>query len=167
MNRMIRVSAWAAKVVTLGAVAAGLSCGSATSSTGSTNAGSGTSGGGSCSLAAGTYTIHYTVQSGSSPMCLSIPDEMTTVTANESASSLMTGTMAAGGADAGANCTSSDTGCSVSETCSSGSSGASIQITIMATVGTNSVSGHVTETIMEAAVGVSLTCNYEFTYTPT
>ena len=104
MSRAIQASAWASKVVSLGAVAACLSCGggSASSSTGSTNGGSGTTSGGSCSLAAGTYTIDYTLQSGSSTECQVIPDSTTTVTANESASDLMAGTMAA---DAGANCT--------------------------------------------------------------
>jgi hypothetical protein len=164
MNRIIRVSVWASKVVTLGAVAGGLSCGggSATSSTGSTNAGSGTSGGGSCSLAAGTYTIHYTVQSSSSPGCPSIPDETETVAANETFSNLMAGTTSA--MDAGVNCSSTDTGCSVSETCSSAGTGLGIQISTTATVGTNSVNGQVMETI--TATGVSLTCNYAFTFTP-
>jgi hypothetical protein len=168
MNRIIRVSAWVSKVVTLGVVALCLSCGgsSATSSTGSTNGGSGTSGGGSCSLAAGTYTIHYTVQSGSSTSCPPIPDKMTTVAANENASNLMAGSMTMGGTDGGANCTTSDTGCNVTQTCSETSSGVAFEITVSFTVGTNSVNGQVTETITSPAAGGSLTCNYAFTFAP-
>jgi hypothetical protein len=42
-----------------------------------------------------------------------------------------------------------------------------VQISITFTVGTNSVNGQVMETITDTAAGVSLTCNYGFTFTPT
>jgi|HubBroStandDraft_1064217.scaffolds.fasta_scaffold27331_5 hypothetical protein len=113
---------------------------------------------------ADTYTVHYTVQSGSSADCPPIADETETVAANESFSNIMTGTTAAGGTDAGVDCNSSDTGCSISETCSSAR--VSFQITITATVGTDSVNGQTKETVTESAAGVSLTCNYGFTFTP-
>lgn len=158
MNRVIRVSAWASKVVTLGVVAACASCG------GGDDSGAGGKGGsGSCSLAAGMYTLHYTAQSGSSADCPPIADVTETVAANESFSDIMADTM---DVDAGANCTSSNAGCSVSQTCSTTTDGATIQLSLTATAGTNSVSGQVTETIMESAAGLSATCKYGFTLTP-
>src|SRR5580704_5666672 len=127
MNRVSRVSVWASKVVTLGVVAACLSCGGGDDNGANGAGGKGISG--TCSLAAGTYTIHYTIQSGSNADCQSIPDETTTVAMNESATNLMAGTtMTTGGADGGTNCTASETGCSVTETCSDSSGGATVQL---------------------------------------
>lgn len=162
MNRVIRVSAWASKVVTLGVVAACLSCGGGDNS--GANGAGGKSGSGSCSLAAGMYTLHYTVQSGSSADCPPIADVMEMVASSESFTNSVASMMTE--ADAGLECTTSDTGCSVSQTCSSSSAGVTIQLSITATVGTNSVSGQAMETIMDPAAGLSATCNYGITITP-
>lgn len=160
MNRTSRV--WASKVVILGVVAAAWSCGG---TTGGTGGGSGTNSSGSCALAAGTYTIQYTLQAGASANCPTIPDEMTTLAADENLQDIMTATTTTMASDGGLNCTSNETGCSLSETCSESSDGANIQLTLMLTAGNNSLSGQVDETIDDPAASVSLSCNYAVTYT--
>jgi hypothetical protein len=55
----------------------------------------------------------------------------------------------------------------VTETCSDSSGGATVQLSISLSVGTNSASGQVTETISDSAAGLSLTCNYGIAYVPT
>jgi len=71
-------------------------------------------------------------------------------------------------ADAGVNCTPSGSGCNFTVTCSGDSDGLSIAISEMFTISSTSASGQLMETLSdpEAGAGLSLTCNYTFTLTP-
>ncbi|MGA3120819.1 MAG: hypothetical protein ABSF69_08635 [Polyangiaceae bacterium] len=171
MSQSVRVSIGPSNLgalATVGAIVACFACGGGSS--GGTGAGSGNATPGACSLAAGTYTSHSVLQSGSSAGCPILTDQSVPITGSESASSIsafMTSTTS--GADGGATCTTSQSGCTVMETCSDSSAGATSQVTVNFTVANDSASGQETiqEMVTESGVAISVTCTYAITLTQT
>jgi hypothetical protein len=83
------------------------------------------------------------------------------VTANQSLSNVVSDAE-----DGGENCTSSESGCNGTVTCTGGSAAETVNLTETFTISNTSVTGQIMETITPAGLGLSLTCNYTFTLTP-
>jgi hypothetical protein len=169
MSRSVRVLTGASNLgalATVGAILACVACGGGSS--GGPGGGSNNATSGPCSLAAGTYTSHSVLQSGSNAECPVVADSMVPITGSESASSIsafMTSTTS--GADGGPTCTTSQSGCTVTETCSDSTAGATSEVSVTFTVANNSASGQETiqEMVTASGVAVSLSCTYAITLT--
>jgi hypothetical protein len=68
--------------------------------------------------------------------------------------------------DAGETCTSSESGCTGTVTCTGGSASETFSITETFNVTSTSLTGQIVETFTDTGLGISLTCNYTFTFTP-
>jgi hypothetical protein len=137
-------------------------------SAGSTSAGSTSTGtasgsssttGGSCPLVAGTYTLHFSLAAGSSPVCPMIPDQMTSVTTNESPGSGL-------GGDAGM-CTTTQSGCTFSAMCAEGFAGGTTDVSYTVTVSGGSAMGTetVTSSIVIGDASTAFDCSYGLSFT--
>jgi hypothetical protein len=140
-----------------------VACGGSTSSTGD-NGGSQGITPGSCSVAAGTYTEHFTLASGTN--CPAVPDETVTVNANEMFTGTPPGMSVSGASDGGSGCTTNTntSTCTLTLSCDFAFSGISESVTGSFTYGASSITGQESVDVSEPG-GPMLNCMYDVTAT--
>jgi hypothetical protein len=150
---------------TSGASSSGTSGASSSGSSGASSSGSsgasssGSSGGGQCSIAPGTYKIHYTGAAANGATCPAIPDQTITVSPSDG-----------GASDAGnpAGCTISNDAatCTTTVDCTTDTNGFSTVSHSKTTISGTTVTGSSSnKTTQDADGGVLSDCAYDFTWT--
>ncbi len=116
---------------------------------------------GSCTVVAGSYTMRFTLVSGTN--CPAIPDEQTTLNGNEMLTGGVGGSMLpdGGGCSTDANAST----CTVSTTCDVASGGLTEHFSLSFTYGTTSIAGQEQITESDPSAGFALSCTYDIVIT--
>jgi hypothetical protein len=133
---------------------------SSSSGTSGTSSSSGSSGGTQCTIAPGTYTIHYTGAATNGPTCTALPDQTITVSPSDG------GAASDAGTPAGCTIANDTATCTTTVDCTTDTNGFSTVTHSKTTLTGTSVTGSSSnKTTQDADGGVLSDCGYDFTWT--